>query len=99
MTGNRDRTNLRTKIAAVVLQDAATGQLDIVIAVSTDADNDATSRPQFRPKILKIHMHTKLQRRVVPWAIRDVVSRFRALVSLVLPCAGEAASMGQNMRL
>ena len=80
------------------------GQLDIIIAVSTDADYDATSCLQFRPRILNIHMHTELQGSVVPWAIRDVVSRFRAmhsvaLVGLVLPCTGEAASMGRNMRL
>ena len=31
MTGNRDRRNLRTKIAAVAPQIAATGQLDIVV--------------------------------------------------------------------
>ena len=104
MTGNRDRRNPSTKIAAIAPQDAATGQLHIVIAVSTDADYDAQSRSQFRPSFLNIPMHTELQERVVPWAMRDVLSRFMAmhsvaLVGLVLPCAGEAASTDQNMRL
>ena len=79
MTGNRDRRNLRTKIAAVAPQDAATGQLDSVIAVSTDADYEATSCPQFRPRILNIHMHTELQGRVVPWAIKFITSQHEAL--------------------
>ena len=68
MTGNRDRRNPSTNIAAIAPQDAATGQLRIVIAVST-YDYDATSRSQFRPRILNIHMHTELQGRVGPWAM------------------------------
>ena len=51
MTGNRDRRNLRTKRTP---QDAATGQLGIVIAVSSDADYDATSRPQFERRVLDV---------------------------------------------
>ena len=54
MTGNRDRRNSRTKIAAVAPQDAATGQPDIVITVSTDADYDATSCPQFGRRALDV---------------------------------------------
>ena len=56
MTGNWDRRNPRTKIAAVAPQGAATGQLDIVIAVSTDADYDATSLPQFGRRVLDVNV-------------------------------------------
>ena len=49
-----DRRNPRTEVAAVAPQDVATAQLDIIVAVSTDADYDATSRPQFGRRVLDV---------------------------------------------
>ena len=54
LTGDRDRRNPRTEVAVVAPQDATTGQLDIIVAVSTDSDYDALSRPQFRRRVLDV---------------------------------------------
>ena len=54
LTGDRDRRNPRTEVAAVAPPDAAAGKLDIIVTVSTDADYDATSRPQFGRQVLDV---------------------------------------------